>query len=341
MSLQDSKQVSDIKVMLKTGLDGAGIYSIEKTSTEGLVDTYTITFDDGRTSDFEVTNGSSIASIEKTSTSGNVDTYTITLTNGDTSTFTVTNGDPEEYPASKVVYDNTGTQIVATKVQGAITELATDLTANGLMFKFSKSGNAYGYKDENDNFVPFKNPIGTKSITANGTYDVAEYASAEVNVPSQAPTGTINITSNGTKDVTNYATANVNVPNSNSGTYTANSVGAALDMGAANTYRYVDTRPVFILGQKNPSFAVGEQFYITTTVYKEIIQRDTDYIFIAYKASNVTFDIEVSGTILYQEYTANGYFSIFRTPATGSPYVKASIRTSAQAYGVLVKVSST
>ena len=36
--------------------------------------------------------GSNIQSITKTSTSGLVDTYTVTLTNGDTSTFQVTNG---------------------------------------------------------------------------------------------------------------------------------------------------------------------------------------------------------------------------------------------------------
>lgn len=39
------------------GEDGVGISSIEKTSTNGLVDTYTITFDDGRTTTFNVTNG--------------------------------------------------------------------------------------------------------------------------------------------------------------------------------------------------------------------------------------------------------------------------------------------
>lgn len=39
------------------GEPGTGITSIEKTGTVGLVDTYTITYDDGTTSDFEVTNG--------------------------------------------------------------------------------------------------------------------------------------------------------------------------------------------------------------------------------------------------------------------------------------------
>ena len=92
MSRQDSTQISNVKVMLKMGADGSGIASIEKTGTSGLVDTYTITLDDGRKSTFTVENGNDIESIEKTSTSGLIDTYTITMTDGSTSTFTVTNG---------------------------------------------------------------------------------------------------------------------------------------------------------------------------------------------------------------------------------------------------------
>jgi len=55
-------------------------------------------------------------------------------------------------------------------------------------------------------------PTGTISITENGTVDVANYASAEVDVPGITPTGTISITENGTVDVTDYASASVNVP---------------------------------------------------------------------------------------------------------------------------------
>lgn len=40
-----------------TGADGVGIESIDKTSTVGLVDTYTITYTDDSTSTFDVTNG--------------------------------------------------------------------------------------------------------------------------------------------------------------------------------------------------------------------------------------------------------------------------------------------
>ena len=39
------------------GKDGIGVESIKKTSTEGLIDTYTITLTNGNTSTFEVTNG--------------------------------------------------------------------------------------------------------------------------------------------------------------------------------------------------------------------------------------------------------------------------------------------
>lgn len=66
--------------------------SIEKTSTIGLVDNYTVTYQDGRTSNFQISNGNGIVNITKTSTVGLVDTYTILFDDGSTTTFTVTNG---------------------------------------------------------------------------------------------------------------------------------------------------------------------------------------------------------------------------------------------------------
>lgn len=113
--------VNKVQSDLDSGaFNGNGIQSIEKISTSGLVDTYRITFTNGSTFEYEVTNGEmpvitiqngnwyvngvdtgqqaqgqtgvGIESIEKTSTQGNVDTYTITFTNQTTTTFTVTNG---------------------------------------------------------------------------------------------------------------------------------------------------------------------------------------------------------------------------------------------------------
>lgn len=156
MSLQNSKQISDVKVLLKMGSDGSGIASIEKTGTSGLVDTYTITYDngnkttftvtngngidsiaktgtsglidtytitfqDGTTTTFEVTNGRGISSIEKTATQGLVDTYTITYNDNTTSTFTVTNG--EGSTASTLPYNNATSGLSATNVQDAIDEV--------------------------------------------------------------------------------------------------------------------------------------------------------------------------------------------------------------------------
>ena len=76
-----------------TGLTGNGIASIEKTSTSGLVDTYTITYTNGNTTTFDVSNGNGIDRIEKTATVGNKDTYTIYFTNGSTTTYEVANGE--------------------------------------------------------------------------------------------------------------------------------------------------------------------------------------------------------------------------------------------------------
>ena len=54
-------------------------------------------------------------------------------------------------------------------------------------------------------------PKGTKDISENGTYDVMEFAEAEVSVP--LPEGTTEITANGTYDVYDYAYAKVALDN--------------------------------------------------------------------------------------------------------------------------------
>lgn len=92
------------------GPAGTSISSIAKTSTVGLVDTYTVTLTDSSTQTFTVTNGTNgtdgvngtdgtdgrgIISIVRTSGTGapgTTDTYTITYTDSTTSTFTVYNG---------------------------------------------------------------------------------------------------------------------------------------------------------------------------------------------------------------------------------------------------------
>ena len=84
------------KVVMLKGEGGDTIKSIDKTTTQGLVDIYTITLESGNKTTFNVTNGNGIKTIEKTSTSGLVDTYTVTFDNGETTTFNVTNGEKGE-----------------------------------------------------------------------------------------------------------------------------------------------------------------------------------------------------------------------------------------------------
>lgn len=55
-------------------------------------------------------------------------------------------------------------------------------------------------------------PTGTKAITTNGTHDVTEYASADVQVPQPSGPRPDSITENGEYDVTDYESVNVQVP---------------------------------------------------------------------------------------------------------------------------------
>lgn len=95
------------------------------------------------------------------------------------------------------------------------------VTENGT---YTVSGDVDGYSPITVN-VPSSGggivPSGTKQITENGTYDVTNYASAEVNVPKKEPVlEPLSVTANGTYtppgDVDGYSKVVVNVPPSGS-----------------------------------------------------------------------------------------------------------------------------
>ena len=92
MAIDNSRLIETFKFILAKGIDGAGIEDVRKTSSVGLVDTYTIYFTDGSRTTFDITNGNGIVSVTKTATVDLIDTYTILFDDGSSTTFDVTNG---------------------------------------------------------------------------------------------------------------------------------------------------------------------------------------------------------------------------------------------------------
>ncbi len=86
----------------------------------------TLTFADGSQETVLITGLKGIASIEKTSTSGNVDTYTITYTDGTTDTFTVTNGSGVVNDGELTIKQNGTTLQTFTANQGTDAEVDID-----------------------------------------------------------------------------------------------------------------------------------------------------------------------------------------------------------------------
>lgn len=79
------------KTLMLKGEAGSTIVSMERTGHSGTTDTYTITFDDGSTTEIQLENMSSIESITLTSQTDTEDTYTATLADGSTQSFSVQN----------------------------------------------------------------------------------------------------------------------------------------------------------------------------------------------------------------------------------------------------------
>lgn len=174
----------DLTEAQKDELRGKGITSIDLTGEVGDTKTYTITYADGATFDFSVTDGhtpiftfvetvlhidgvpqvdlkgetgNGIASVELTSTVGLVKTYTITFTDSTTTTFTVTDG-------AAAVVQTTGDSIVDVMSQKAVTDeiaqLAGDVSQKASHGYVSNPKTLKEVEDTlNDNFKEFNSGL--------------------------------------------------------------------------------------------------------------------------------------------------------------------------------------
>ena len=149
----DATELDMITALIgEQGEKGVGISSIGKTATNSLIDTYTITYTDGSTSMFNITNGNGISDIIKTNTTDLVDTYRINYTNGSYATFRVTNGDKGDTGSTIESAEFSGDDIIFTKddsttvaLANAKTELKGDRGIDADILKITSQTKLSGY----------------------------------------------------------------------------------------------------------------------------------------------------------------------------------------------------
>lgn len=329
---------------------GNGIQSITKISTSGLVDTYQITFTNGSTFDYQVTNGQNgqtptitiqngywyingvntgqqaqgeqgepgkdgtdgtdgvgIQSIEKTFTEGNVDTYTITYTNETTSTFTVTNG----------INGFTPNITIGTVATLQPTEQATATITGTLENPVLNLGIPQGVQGEpgqggNDNKL-----IGTVEKTENPS--VSDSYNTEL----------MDLKFYGKSTQKSTTGANIfNPSNNQKGFYTTNGVGSPVTLNVSTGWSWEFELPSDLTGQYT--------FSLTTTVnvrwrYYIVGSDDLTLFVYADSSANATYN---ENTFEIPEGATKVYFSILEITGADQAQIMLNAGSSALPYEI-------
>jgi len=199
------------------GADGKGIASITKTATSGLVDTYTITYSDGTTSTFDVTNGADGANGNKwyrgTGISGKAALPTVYTTSG---VADANSGDMFLNPSEGAVYSC---------VTGGIPSVAT------WQYEMTLSGGGGGTSDYAD--LINKPSINGHTLSGNQT-------GADLGLASSSDVPTVDQTYNATSSNAQSGTA---VASAISGKADSSSLAAVATSGSYNDLSNKPTIP--------------------------------------------------------------------------------------------------
>ena len=234
--LNDGSQWHDVgQLQGDTGPQGVGVTGISKTSTSGLVDTYTVTFSDMSTTTYTITNGKGIVGVARTSgdgSEGTLDTYTITYNDSTTSTYDVYNGaDGNTWLTGSTaplagdgsdgdLYLNTATNFYYEKVAGA---WVVKGTLKGDAYSYSAAGalagrGAYDTEAAGFGYLSLDEAVPTvyfKLSSASGDWSVGTAVGRGAGISSVTKTGTLGNVDTYTITYDDLSTSTFTITNAN------------------------------------------------------------------------------------------------------------------------------